>query len=350
MVNDFGRKTGFRFQCSIPSRVGVILIPVATSVATAKSYQNLAKIHPNLNAMASSPSIHIIAQRYRYCRLLVQERHWIRTPSLMDDDEQHCGLLLYVSFAVGSTPQLVRSAAETCLNLPVLTTGLWGDGVSEQLSIRSVVRQRGKIKTSLTIVPQANLISKVKSQGKSIQYHGQITKEVGKQLYDIFVDAIRCGIYEEYCDGTTPNWYNQWKQTAFLDNAVDSNPSPDPSIPEIELYRSDPQYRDFDTNGIPQTFVSGEPLTKSAIKKLKKYQEAHSKRHAKWKEKQIKNPSTNFNARTMGQEEVGTDDIFSIEWDELLEKSCPVIVGSFGLRQGLEFYSDMGPFCHELKF
>lgn len=298
--------------------------------------------------MASSPSVHVIAQRYRSCRLFVQESHWIRTPSLADEDEQHCGLLLYVSFAVGSNPQSVRSAAEACLNLPVLTTGLWGDGVSEQMSIRSVVRQRAKIKTSLTIVPQANLISKIKSQGKSIQYHGQVTKEVGEKLYNIFVDAIRSGIYEEYCDGMTPDWYYQWKQSAFLDD-VASNPSPDPSIPEAELFRSDPQYGDFDVYGTPRTNASGEPLSKSAIKKLKKIQEAHSKRHAKWKEKQQNLPPIKENDLTIPTKEVGTEAILSIEWSELLQESCPVIVGSFGFRQGLEFYSDMGPFCHEIK-
>jgi hypothetical protein len=97
-----------------------------------------------------------------------------------DCDAQHCGLLIYISFATTADMLSCINAAETCLNVPILTSGLWGDGSSQQYSIRSHLTHADSSKrknTSVTIVPQANLICKVKSQGTSIQYHSQIDKD-----------------------------------------------------------------------------------------------------------------------------------------------------------------------------
>jgi len=125
----------------------------------------------------SKSFVHLVVQRYRSARLLLEETRWVSVPSANDKDEdeipsttdphqqrQHCGLLLYVSFAAGANKSSVYNAAESCLNLPVLTTGLWGDGVSDQPSLRELLahpEQYSETSTSIVIVPQANLISKV---------------------------------------------------------------------------------------------------------------------------------------------------------------------------------------------
>ena len=134
------------------------------------------------------PSVYLVVQRYRSARLLLDESRWVSVPATAaaaadDDDDttgdqqrqrqrRHCGLLLYVSFAAGAGRGSARAAAEACLNLPVLTAGLWGDGVSEPRSVRDLLLAKKEERdrpetaavtttTSVTIVPQANLISKV---------------------------------------------------------------------------------------------------------------------------------------------------------------------------------------------
>jgi hypothetical protein len=116
-----------------------------------------------LDAGNSDYSVHLVVQRYRTCKLLLEdEDRWASIDSP--------GMLLYVSFAASATEASVHAAAETVLNLPVLTTGLWGDG-SGTLSIGNIIHYhwddpdddppRARAACSITIVPQANLICKV---------------------------------------------------------------------------------------------------------------------------------------------------------------------------------------------
>jgi hypothetical protein len=126
--------------------------------------------------------VHLVVQRYRSCKLLQNEIEWMyqgetdtkeATTTPLDSTPTpkcHCGLLLYVSFAAEANESAAIDAAETCLNLPVLTSGLWGDGVSDQLSVRQLLQKLrhsmesssvSGTSTSITIVPQANLICKV---------------------------------------------------------------------------------------------------------------------------------------------------------------------------------------------
>lgn len=101
----------------------------------------------------------------------------------------------------------------------------------------------------------------------------------------------------------------------------------DPSIPETQVFRYNLTYGSFDDTGFPLTLANGEPLTKSASKKLRKVYDAHAKRHAKWTPPVPVEP----------------------QWDDWLGGSkCHILAGSFGKRQGLELQSDMGPFCHVL--
>jgi len=121
--------------------------------------------------------VSIVVQRFRQCKLLLNEEQWV-TVGEEDNSSSSCGLLAYISFGSSTSQSQVEAAAQTLLNLPVLTTGLWGDSSSTQ-SILSLATASTS-SCSLVIVPQANLISKVK--GKTIQYHGQIDKDSGEQL------------------------------------------------------------------------------------------------------------------------------------------------------------------------
>ena len=103
-----------------------------------------------------SKSVHLVVQRYRSCRILLDESEWVS----VGEDPEHCGLLVYVSFEKSATQESTKNSASTVMNLPVLTTGLWGDGVSRQMSVLDLAAAHPN-RASIVIVPQANLISKV---------------------------------------------------------------------------------------------------------------------------------------------------------------------------------------------
>lgn len=194
----------------------------------------------------------------------------------------------------------------------------------------------------------------VKSQGCSIQYHGHIDKVQGQELYHFFVDCICAAVFNEQCacrgDDSVPQWFVDWKHEQLKRSAVSSTlQSIDPSVPPEIVFRSNPNnsFGGFDgETGFPLTDAAGEPLTKSATKKLRKLHAAHAKRHTKWKEEQAAVDVTNDTngALTLG------DIVPSVEWKAVLDPSfCCVMAGTFGKRQSLEFRSDMGPFCHVLQ-
>jgi hypothetical protein len=381
-------------------------------------------------AAVNTKSVHIVVQRYRSCQVLLEETDWVSVgshhhinsigngndhsqgpnddkpaPAAASVPASHCGLLVYVSFASSTDKAVVQQAALTILNLSVLTTGLWGDGVSATCSVLELAARGGGHAASLVLVPQANLISKVKSQGKSIQYHGQIGKDQGEELYLYFCECVRAAILEEQCrvrQQVLPDDYIKWKgihnfSTGTTDtSAPSSSPLPvDPSTPPDQLFRHAnyaSKYASWDDEtGMPLTDVAGEPLTKSALKKLCKLQEGHAKRHAKWK---LQNPHHDDHNQTVAatvnvpaavsdvsaavsgivlsdvpmttpsadsrspeptvDETVPTTalatDTDQLEWQSAVDPAfCHVVAGSFGKRQGLEMQSDMGPFCHVLQ-
>jgi hypothetical protein len=211
----------------------------------------------------------------------------------------------------------------------------------------------------------------VKSQGKSIQYHGQIPKEHGQELYEYFVDRIRSAVYEEAAqplsNGPLPQSYRVWKEHRFQPKTVPQEwLQADASLPADRLFRNfraaadgaataGRYYGSFDASGLPLTDANGAPLSKSALKRLRKLYDAHERRHAKWKEQQERHGVNDHSAATTTDETstttptdaASTTAVASIDWGDLLDGTvCPVVAGSFGKRQGLEFQSDMGPFCH----
>ena len=97
--------------------------------------------------------------RSNKCKILVDEEY-----VKAGGDDNSCGALVYVSFSSTTSEDDVQSASATLLNLPVLTTGLWGDGSSATQSVLSLASENCSC-ASLVVVPQANLISKVKQRG-----------------------------------------------------------------------------------------------------------------------------------------------------------------------------------------
>ncbi|KAL9182441.1 hypothetical protein ACHAXT_013093 [Thalassiosira profunda] len=275
-------------------------------------------------------SVSIVVQRFRECKLLLEETDYVT----VGGGDESCGVLAYVSFSSSTTRSQVESAASTLVNLPVLTTGLWGDGASTTRSIL-VLAAEAQSKCSLVIVPQANLISKVKQGGKSIQYHGQINKEEGQELYEYFCDCLRGKLLELQCSESSEGTFRTAKQQQQADFSEHA--------PQYELFRDEEKYSAWDERGFPTKDAEGKDITKSQTKKLNKMYDAHVKRHEKWKEQNNGNDGSAQNV-----EEIAGPP--AARWEECLDPSfCHFVAGSFGMRQGLELRSDMGPFVHSFR-
>jgi hypothetical protein len=260
------------------------------------------------------------------------------------------GMLVYVSFSQTATQTKVQQAAKTVLNLPIATLGSWGDGSGTCSLLKMAQQQQQQVQTqqqsklSLLIVPQANLISKVKNSGKSIQYHQQCDKAVGEAWYRLFVDYITELLidHQQVCRGLVSHNSNN-KQKPKLT-------TPDPSIPPDQLFRDETStllYATWDDEtGFPLTLAGGsgeEPLTKSAIKKLQKILASHSKRHVKYLEHPPAAPSQSPPSAPKQQEQQLTT-VPSLD-----PTFFHLVAGTFGKRQGLQLVSDMGPFCHVVE-
>eukprot|EP00525_Craspedostauros_australis_P003231 CAMPEP_0198129658 /NCGR_PEP_ID=MMETSP1442-20131203/52244_1 /TAXON_ID= /ORGANISM="Craspedostauros australis, Strain CCMP3328" /LENGTH=358 /DNA_ID=CAMNT_0043790099 /DNA_START=103 /DNA_END=1179 /DNA_ORIENTATION=- len=334
---------------------------------------------------ADAAAVHLVIQRFRGCSLLVEESRVVTvgehppSPKSVEEvllgassasaskdadanaqQQQHqeetlrpTGILAYVSFSKTANRETVQQAARTLLNLPVVTIGSWGDGSTTQ----SLLQMAKKLETTanptrvhpllfLIIVPQANLISKVKSQGRSIQYHHQIQKDLGKELYEHFNDCLRSMLLEQQC---------QCRGIAMTASSLSSQNKtkssiPDPSIPPSRLFEDAAQYQGLytaerDENGLPVTNrTTNEALTKSAKKKLRKVLEAHNKRHDKY----LAQKPDASKAPTVAESSVSSkmEDKESMQLDP---KFVTLVCGTFGKRQGLTFHSDMGPFCHVVQ-
>mmetsp|Transcript_11187 Transcript_11187/g.14718 ORF Transcript_11187/g.14718 Transcript_11187/m.14718 type:complete len:350 (-) Transcript_11187:320-1369(-) len=330
--------------------------------------------------------VHLVLQRYRHCRILLREEEWVsvgyRATESGEEEHEHCGLLVYISFAVGTTRDMVENAAQTIVNLSLLTSGLWGDGESEPKSLLDFI-SNAPSSSSVVLCPQANLISKIR--GKStLQYRGQCSKQEGEELFICFSAHVIGLLLEHQCKVrwlSLPAQYSAWKQAWAQQQQERSyreqqqqrtETQADPSIPPKDLFvttRADINSVFDEKDGMPTLDAHGEALTKSAVKKLKKMRDAHAKRHEKWLSKQqeqsggdkgesnnnAKLQQVSGEAKNKDPHELSTaellndnDDGSLPSWVEALD-TCQVVVGSFGKRQGLEMYSDMGPFSHVLQ-
>ena len=345
----------------------------------------------------------------------------------------HIGMLVYISFSKTATPVEVQRAAKTILNLPIQTEGAWGDGSSTKsilqaaaLTVVEVDRDslpskgtptaaaaaadtKKSANVSIVLVPQANLIAKIKKNGKSVQYRDQIDKTRGEELYDMFVNTVQEYLMEEHrrIQTTTMTSNSGMKNNNNSNSNINGNnkgnDTLDPSVPPKELfrYRQKQQqqqdgsllYGSFDeSTGFPLSSADGEPLTKSAAKRIKKLYDAHAKRHEKYLSKQqpeqkaqqqsnnnndnddsgaLSPPSSSASPSTASTPTpiVATNPTDNAQQtantikcgtkhnkDELPLPNVVVdpsfvqlVAGSFGKRQGLELVSDMGPFCHVIE-
>ena len=372
----------------------------------------------------NNKSVHLVFQRFRHCRLLLNEDTVIHvgksTLSLSDNEdgidnlllnplstannpsdtaadtaspdsiEVVVGLLVYVSFSSSATKVSVYNAAKTVLNLPIITLGSWGDGTTTksilQIAASTSTAKRNSSTTdetssspsyhnvNLVIVPQANLISKVKANGKSIQYHGQCQKDVGNDLYEYFIDSLQNIATEQ--QATCRNEMEKYNKDMTKKGGKNESDAVDiASISPKEYFRfidkESKKYGSFDNDtGVPTTNSTGEPLTKSAIKKIRKLHETQCKRYEKYLEKQKKQEE--YNKQHPNQQEQSKGDEFASPTTNENNKnddpnegcsnhndhsSCykldpnflHIVAGTFGKRQGLTMTSDMGPFCHVVQ-
>lgn len=279
----------------------------------------------------TGPSIRMVVQRYRTASLRINENREVTVGERLGANTgSHIGMLVYVSFSRTATPIEVERASKTILNLPIQTEGAWGDESSTVSILQAASSESSTV--SVMLVPQANMIASIKKNGKSIQYHNQIDKTRGEELYDMFVDTVEKMLVD----------HQQCIRGAPRSKAGTNNNTVDSSIPPEEFFQQEKKYGSFDeSTGFPLTDADGQPLTKSALKRIRKLYDAHSKRHEKWLSRkneaqssvEIFHPPT-----TSTNKEIGLDQSF-----------VQLVAGSFGKRQGLELVSDMGPFCHVIE-
>mmetsp|Transcript_30700 Transcript_30700/g.66451 ORF Transcript_30700/g.66451 Transcript_30700/m.66451 type:complete len:309 (+) Transcript_30700:207-1133(+) len=303
--------------------------------------------------MSEHGAVKLVIQRFRTASLLIAPNETVQV-----DAGNSCGLLVYVSFskAAETNKSAVFNAAKTVLNLSVLTKGVWGDG-SGTASVVDLAREldsksKGSVGESegvpIVLVPQANLVSKVKNSGKSIQYHGQVAKSIGEELFQSFVRSVELIALEQQHIAREEEISEPLKK-ALIDLGGAPSDSPpnkisgggvDPSLPPEKMFRDTTLYESWDDAGFPLTKTGGEALTKSAIKKMKKQHAAQKKRYDKY----VASGGADTAAQTEAAPSAEAPDKgFALQLDP---KYIRVVSGTFGNLQALSFNSDMGPFCH----
>lgn len=183
----------------------------------------------------------------------------------------------------------------------------------------------------IMIVPQANLTCKVKSQGKSIQYHSQIAKDEGLECYNAFVKAITlsCTEYQFKSRGKPiPEDIRKSIKTFTTPNEVPQ------SCPPSEMFKNKSLYSSWDDSGFPLSNAEGIPLEQSlshsGVKKLRKLFGNQKKRYEKF----VKKEQSNSEGQTSAKKQL-LDECF-----------INIIPGTFGNLQALDVSADMGPFYH----
>jgi D-Tyr-tRNAtyr deacylase len=290
----------------------------------------------------STGSVYIVVQRCNQASLTVDgtvvtvgEQYPLLNPTKRDK-QSSCGLIAYVSFSASANQEKVHQAAKVLLNLPLLTQGAWGDGSTTMSVLDMAISNQ---KPYLLIVPQANLICKPKSNGKSLQYHNQSSKEIGKQLYDMFSEVVRTILIESQCktrDHPIPRWV---KSKLDSKSRINSNFSKQSMVLDPTIYS------EWDSEGIPIRDSMGRELSKSARKKLQKRVAAQTKEG----EKKSSLSCTSTKSPIKDDKNSKTDMANLVDFSLLDPEFCMVVIGTFGARQGLEFFSHMGPFCHVVQ-
>lgn len=298
--------------------------------------------------------VRLVVQRCRSASLLVSCEDKSDPEATTTRHSKGCaGIIAYISFAstnhsMQEKRSIVLSAARTLLNLPVVTLGKWGDGSKA----KSVLKMASELDSSvditnaananegkgvfIMIVPQANLICKVKNLGKSVQYHQQINKDEGRKLYEDFTRALKLLSLEQQLTSRgmavpervrkSIKAYTQVQREQML-----------PSCPPDQMFKNKSLFASWDDSGFPLTNADGVDLaeteSKSAMKKLRKLFDTQKKRYSKYLQ------SGERKAKSSGGE--GTSTVLKVD-----DTFVSIIPGTFGNLQALDLSSDMGPFCH----
>jgi len=289
--------------------------------------------------------IRLVIQRARSASLNINADCDASARDVDTKEHSRTGLVVYVSFAKGNDDEAKRrasilSAAKTLLNLPLVTTGHWGDGskskstlsMSSELDEDSGTSHR-KQGVFMMIIPQASLICKPKGPGKSMQYHGQIDKNIGKGVYEDFISALNllCIEHQYKTRGVAlPNDISDQLNSYTLQSPDAQTPV---SCPPEKMFKDDALYSSWDDAGFPLTTKTGESVSKSALKRLRKRFDKQKKRYMKF----------------VNQVKVEDNDAKKIEEGKasVLDPSFIFLIsGTFGALQALSISSDMGPFCH----
>ena len=344
-------------------------------------------------------AVRMVLQRYRHAKILIDENRVIALGNPVDNlllsvsegsSSETAGMLVYVSFGRTVTNTKTEQAARTLLNLPILTLGAWGDGQGTKSILQlsaDIFLERKRLQAhpsarlddisplSLLLVPQANLTAKIKKLGKSIQYRDQVEKSQGEAMYEHFCGYIKTLLMEHHEAVQQGSGLHLATSSACGSEGASAGPtSLDPAIPPSRIFHQDDTYGSFEEENdktFPLTYANGEPLTKLAMKRLQKIHKAHTARHTKFMEARkcqalhVGNEVANEEVkRTITLAFDGIDGVVreeekshvSISTHESTsprqivdESFIQLVAGSFGMRQGIEIQSDMGPFCHVVE-
>ncbi|KAL8169272.1 UNVERIFIED_CONTAM: D-tyrosyl-tRNA(Tyr) deacylase [Gekko kuhli] len=117
-----------------------------------------------------APVARVLLQQCLYAKLQVKPPE---SGSVAEWVEIQRGFIIYVCFFKGANEEIVPKMVNTLLNVKLSET--------EDGKYVSIVDLPG----SILIIPQATLGGKLK--GRNMQYHSNIEKEIGMELYSLFV-------------------------------------------------------------------------------------------------------------------------------------------------------------------
>jgi hypothetical protein len=273
--------------------------------------------------------VRLVVQRCLGASLLLEEASGRRA-------EVGRGLVVLVSLGEGSSSALVSKAADAVLQLPLSTTGEWGDG-SKSLSALKV-RMGGQAQ-SVLLIPQACLTSE--ARGRSLKYHKQLERTLGARLF-CELEAALSGAAQR---GLLELAFRHEGAFALLS----------PLLPADLAFGA--HWGAYDARGVPTHDRAGQELPKAERKRL----------DTLWKllDGALRAAAPLRAARALVEQARRTYSGVPEAEAELarLQQDAPadalraaahspidVVAGTFGGRQGLRLDAELGPSTHVLSF
>ncbi|KAI9136472.1 putative D-tyrosyl-tRNA deacylase 2 [Paraphysoderma sedebokerense] len=122
---------------------------------------------------SATPCVKCILQQCKSATLDISETESVRIG---------CGTIIYVTFLKGATQDLVKKVASTLVSISIVPQHSLERPISNKPT--SILHSN----SSVLIIPQASLGAKLK--GKSLQYHSNVDKSIGEDLYALFTTEI----------------------------------------------------------------------------------------------------------------------------------------------------------------